>query len=55
MEEKRLEKLRQNLAELEERIGNLLGEKADDTSLERVRKHKKVMREIQEYYSKKVS
>ena len=55
MKEERLEKLRRNLAELEERISDLLGDRVDDANLEKVRKHKKVMREIRDYYSKKVS
>jgi len=50
----KLEKLRQNLEELEKRINNLISVKTDDANAEKFRKHKRVMREIQEYYSKKV-
>jgi len=51
----RLVKLRKNLEELEERINNIISnDTTNDANFEKLRKHKKVIREVQEYYSKKV-
>ena len=54
MVNERLDKLKKNLESLEERINELLGETNVDGKMEKVRKHKKAMREVQKYYSEKV-